>query len=215
MPFASARAINSNGQPAGVVNPGGGTAIVKFRVRVNSSGLPPNIRNTATIQFLTTNGGVEITQTVNSNETVTPAFLQPPNVGLVKSCPVPANCETAPQLSGTDITYSIQFTNTGGQPATGLTIVDASPPNTDYRLGSAAVNAGTTGLTFAIEYSADYNPGNPSAATWNYTPVSAGGGAPTGYDRLVKAIRWRVTAGSLGQTAPNNSGSVSFTSRIR
>lgn len=215
MPYATARTVNSPGQPSGVVNPGGGTATIRFRVRVNTTGLPPEIRNTATTQFTTTNGGVYSTQSVNSNETVTPTYLAPPDVGLVKSCPAPAACETAPQLSGTDLTYAIAFTNTGGQPAGGLAIVDAIPLNTDFRLGSASVNTGTTGLTFVIEYSDDYNPGNPPAATWNYTPVSAAGGAPVGYDRLVKAVRWRVAAGSLSNIAPDNAGSVSFIVRIR
>ncbi|MEZ5427064.1 MAG: DUF11 domain-containing protein [Pyrinomonadaceae bacterium] len=215
MPFATANSINSNGQPAGVISPAGGTATVRFRVRVNTSGLPPEIRNTATTQFLTTTAGVETNQTVNSNETITPTFLAPPNVSLVKSCPSPANCETAPQLSGTDLTYSIQFTNTGGQSAAGLAIVDAIPANTDFQINSASANPGTSGLTFIIEFSSDYNPGNPSAATWNYTPVPAGGGAPNGYDRLVKAIRWRVTSGSLSNTAPNNAGSVNFIVKIR
>ena len=138
-----------------------------------------------------------------------------PNVGLVKSCTVPADCTTVAQIPGTELTYQIDFTNNGTLAATGLVIVDAIPDNTDFKLGSATANTGTTGLTFVIEYSSDYVAAPPGAATWTYTPVSAGGGADAGYDRLVKAIRWRVTAGSLSQTSPNNSGSVSFISKIR
>ena len=66
-----------------------------------------------------------------------------------------------------------------------------------------------------IKYSPDYDPSNPGAATWAYAPVSGGGGADAGYDRLVKAVRWRVTAGSLVQTVPDNSGNVAFVSKIR
>ncbi len=215
MPFGVARVINSIGQPAGVINPGGGSSTVKFRVRANSSGLPSEIRNTAVTQFITTNSGFDTSQTVNSNETVTPTFLAPPNVALIKTCPVPATCETAPQLSATDLTFSIQFTNSGGKSATSLIIIDAVPDNTDFQIGSGAANPATTGITFLIEYSADYNPANPAAATWTYTPVSAGGGAPAGYDRLVKALRWRVTTGALSNNTPDNTGTVGFNVRIR
>ena len=144
--------------------------------------------------------------TVNSN---------PPNVELVKSCPSPANCTTAPQLPGTDITYKIEFTNTGGLGAANLKLVDGIPANMDYKLGSAAATVGTTGLTFVIEYSSDYDALTPALATWIYTPVSTGGGAPAGYDRLVKAIRWRVTSGTLSNVSPNNTGDISFIAKIR
>ncbi len=152
------------------------------------------------------------------NQVVTCTFVNLPNqpiVGLVKSCTAPANCTTAPQLSGTVLNYSIQFTNTGGLSAASLIVVDPVPANADFQLGSASVSPGTTGLTFVTEYSANYNPSNPSAATWNYTPVSGGGGAPAGFDRLVRAIRWRVTSGVLSPSAPNNTGNLGFRVRIR
>jgi uncharacterized repeat protein (TIGR01451 family) len=140
----------------------------------------------------------------------------PPNVGLVKSCPLPADCTTAPQLPGTDITYEIEFTNTGGQGAANLQIVDGIPDNMDYKIGSAVVNSG---LTFTIEFSSDYDPATPAAATWTYTPVSGGGNttvgfAPVGYDRLVRAIRWRTTD-TLSNVSPTNTGDVTFITKIR
>lgn len=60
----------------------------------------------------------------------------------------------------------------------------------------------------AVEFSDD------SAVTWTYTPVSGGGGALAGYDRVVTRVRW-VFGGNLSQTSPNNAGSVSLTARIR
>lgn len=139
----------------------------------------------------------------------------PPNVTLAKSCSAPANCESENQLPGADLTYTIVFANSGGQSAQGLTIVDAIPANTDFKIGTAAVVA-PSGMTFAIEYSFDYNPADPPAATWtNAPPVSGGGGASAGYNALVKAIRWRNTAGLLSNSSPNNSGSVNFTVKIR
>jgi hypothetical protein len=53
-----------------------------------------------------------------------------------------------------------------------------------------------------------------NGATWGYTPASGAGGAPAGYDRNVTHIRWTFS-GSLSPTAPNNAGSVAFTTRIR
>jgi len=78
----------------------------------------------------------------------------------------------------------------------------------DFKVGSITSSPGTTGLVATFEYS------NDGGATWTYTPVSAGGGAPAGYDRNVTNVRWRF-AGSLSHLAPNNSGSVNFTVRIR
>lgn len=139
----------------------------------------------------------------------------PPNVTLAKSCSAPANCESVDQLPGTDLTYAIVFANTGGQSAQGLTIIDAIPANTDFKIGTASVSA-PSGMTFAIEYSFDYNTADPPAATWtNAPPPSGGGGASAGYNALVKAIRWRNTAGALSNASPNNTGSVSFTVKIR
>ncbi|MCP9495505.1 MAG: right-handed parallel beta-helix repeat-containing protein [Pyrinomonadaceae bacterium MAG19_C2-C3] len=134
----------------------------------------------------------------------------PPAVGLVKS--VSPEGDITP---GTDLTYTIAFTNTGGQSATGFRLIDPDPASslrlnlsTDFKLDSAAAALGTTGLTTTFEYS------NDNAATWTYTPVSAAGGAPDGYDRNVTHVRWIFT-GNLSHTAPNNTGSVSFVVRVR
>ena len=132
----------------------------------------------------------------------------PPVLGLVKTCSNPPNCTTATLAPGTDVTYSIGFSNSGDAVATNTTIADPIPINTDYKLGSATSSPGTTGITFVIEYSAD------NGATWAYIPASGGGGAAAGYDRNVKIVRWRTT-NTLSFTAPNNSGSVSFIARIQ
>lgn len=142
-------------------------------------------------------------------------IVAPPSVSLVKSCTSPANCTATAQLPNTDLTFSISFTNSGGMSASGLIIVDKVPDNTDFKIGSSSVNAGSTGLTIVTEYSSDYSSSNPAAATWTYSPLSGAGGAAAGYDRNVKAVRWRVTSGSLSQASPNNNGSVGFISRIR
>jgi uncharacterized repeat protein (TIGR01451 family) len=151
----------------------------------------------------------------SSQATTINALATPPNVELIKTCPLPANCTSAAQLPGTDLTYKIDFTNTGGQGAGNLTLIDRVPVNTDYKIGSATANVATTGLIFAIEFSSDFDPLNPTFATWTYSPVSGAGGSVAGYDRNVKAIRWRVTSGILSNFSPNNFGNISFITRIR
>jgi hypothetical protein len=80
--------------------------------------------------------------------------------------------------------------------------------NVDFKVGSITSSPGTTGLVASFEYS------NDAGATWTYTPVSGGGGAPSGYDRNVTNVRW-LFVGSLSHLAPNNVGSVAFIVRIR
>jgi uncharacterized repeat protein (TIGR01451 family) len=182
-----------------------------FSVNV-ATNAPNTVTNIATIS-----GGNEATANNGNNSSNDPTntISSPPNVVLVKSCTSPANCTTAPQLPGTDVNYNIAFTNNGGQSAANMVVVDGIPANTDFKIGSASSSLATTGLTIVIEYSNNYDPLNPTLATWTYTPTSAGGGASAGYDRLVKAVRWRVTAGTLSNVAPNNTGSISFITKIQ
>jgi hypothetical protein len=109
---------------------------------------------------------------------------------------------------GTDLTYSVTFTNSGIKPALSVVVVDSLTTNTDFKVGSVTSSLGTTGLSAVIAYS------NDGGATWTYTPASAAGGAPAGYDRNVNRIRWTLV-GSLSQTAPNNTGSLGFIARIK
>lgn len=127
----------------------------------------------------------------------------PPNISLVKSVSASGNI-----LPGTDVAYTVTFTNGGGAAATSLAMTDPIPANTDFKINSEAHSLGTTGLGVAVTYSKD------GGTSWTYTPVSGGGSAPAGYDRNVTHIRWAFS-GSLAQTSPNNGGSVGFTTRVR
>ncbi len=127
----------------------------------------------------------------------------PPNVALAKSV-TPGGA----QMPGTDLLYSIVFTNTGGSAASNMVITDPVPANTDFKVGSVTNTLGTTGLSVVVSYS------NDGGATWIYTPASGSGGAPTYYDRAITHVRWLLT-GSLSQNSPNNSGTISFTAQIR
>lgn len=136
-----------------------------------------------------------------------------PDIGLVKS--VNPNGAQAP---GTELNYTIVYTNAGGQPANNFILDDPNVQNVDplervfrnvdFKLGSMTSNPGTTGLLASFEYS------NDGGASWTYTRASGGGGAPAGYDRNITNVRWQFT-GSLSHLAPNNTGTAAFTVRIR
>lgn len=126
-----------------------------------------------------------------------------PSLALLLS--VSPNGTVAPH---TDLVYTIDFVNNGVGPASAFVITDPIPANTDFKVGSASTSLGSTGLTPAITYS------NNGGTTWSYTPASGGGGAPAGYDRNVTNVRWSFGS-TLSQTAPNNTGSVTLTARIR
>ena len=147
--------------------------------------------------------------TDNAPAAATVAVVPPPNVALSKSCTAPANCTTQDQPPGTDLTFQIAFTSNGGMAARNFALTDPVPTNTDFKVGSAAANLGTTGLTVTLHYSYDGGVNFTTTA-----PTSGGGGAPAGYDRTVTHVRW-VFAGVLSQVAPDNAGSVQFATRIR
>jgi uncharacterized repeat protein (TIGR01451 family) len=111
---------------------------------------------------------------------------------------------------GSDITYVITFTNSGGSFASNFVITDPIPANTDLKINSEShttpLPSGLTGVT--VEYY------DTSTNSWITNPSSGGGGAPAGYNRNITSVRWTFQ-GSLSQLAPNNTGFVSFTVRIR
>lgn len=206
---ACSASFTGNSLTGNFSSPSSGTCTIIVQGTATTTG---NITNSATI---TPPAIITDPTSSNNSSSVDASIIAPPAISLVKSCPFPADCTTASQLPGTDLTYKIEFTNTGGLGAANLRIVDGIPLNTDYKVGSAAANVGTTGLTFEIDFSSDYDPLNPNLATWTYLPVSGAGGAVAGYDRNVKAIRWRVTSGILSSVSPNNIGDISFETRIR
>lgn len=136
----------------------------------------------------------------------------PPSVALCKTIQGQA-CPPVGQLNmppGSDITYVITFTNSGGSFAADFVITDPIPANTDIKVGSESHSSplptGLTGVT--VEYF------HSPTSTWITNPASGGGGAPAGYNRDITSIRWTFN-GNLSQLAPNNTGFVSFTVRIR
>ncbi len=181
--------------------------IITLTVNV-ASNAAASVTNTVAVS-----GGGETNTGNDTANDVTAIDAGPPNIGLVKSV-----SPSGPQIPGTDLGYTITYTNTGGKPASSFIIIDPNPANVDplervfhnmdFKVGSMTSSPGTSGLVAAFSYS------NDSGTTWTYTPVSGGGGAAAGYDRSVTNIRWTFT-GNLSQISPNNTGSVSFIARIR
>jgi hypothetical protein len=130
-----------------------------------------------------------------------------PSVGLIKDV-----TPSGTQEPGTDLAYTVTFTNSGSTAAQSLVITDPNPNNVDpaqrvfvnvdYKLASASISSPWTAT---IEFS------NDGGSTWTYVPVSGAGGAPSGYDRTVTNIRWSLA----GKLAISDSGTLSFIVRIR
>lgn len=218
----------ANSSVGGVINPSESTTL-KFRVKVNLATTNGTVvanqavvnYNAATLgdAFTSYSDGdlnVAGTQTTDVTVVIAPA----PSVKLVKDCTSPANCLSVKQQPGTDLTYTITFTNDGNIPVQNLTIVDIIPitdtgsaivRSTDFKVGSMTFNAGTSGLTIApADYKYYNDPLNaypllpPWTPTSSYTPVGA-------YDPNVTYVGWKLT----GNFSPGTSGSVTFTVRIR
>ena len=187
-----------------------GSSYPVITVTVNvANNAAASVTNTANVS----GGGEGNTSNDSASDPTTINAAAPPNITLVKSVG-----PSGVQMPGTDLTYTINYTNTGGQPATNFVIADPNTGNSDslervlhnvdFKVGSMSSSAGTTGLVATFQYS------NDGGVSWTYTPVSGGGGAPGGYDRSVSNVRW-LLSGSLSQLSPNNAGSVSFIVRIR
>jgi uncharacterized repeat protein (TIGR01451 family) len=191
---------------------GGGVVITNGSANINVGGGTRGLTTTALDPYGATSGtsGQTISATFSQIPGASSGSLCSPYVGLTKSV-----SPTGTQLPGTDLTYTIAFSNTGGATARSLVLTDPDPSttlslstNTYFKVGSVTSALGTTGLTLVVAYS------NNNGSTYAYTPVSGGGSAPAGYDASVTHIRFSFT-GNLSQTSPNNAGSVSFKVRIK
>ncbi|HEY9402211.1 MAG TPA: isopeptide-forming domain-containing fimbrial protein [Pyrinomonadaceae bacterium] len=218
----------ANSTVGGLLNPNESTTI-KFRVKVNAATAGGTVvanqavvnYNAATLGDAFTSysdGDLSVAGTQTTNVTVVIAPV--PSVKLEKDCTAPANCLNTKQQPGTDLTYTITFTNDGNVPVQNLTIVDIIPIHdtgsaivrtTDFKVGSMAFAPGTSGLTIApgdYKYYNDAFSAYPLLPPWSpassYTPVGT-------YDPNVTYVAWKLT----GNLAPGTSGSVSFTVRIR
>ncbi|HST60415.1 MAG TPA: DUF3344 domain-containing protein [Longimicrobium sp.] len=108
---------------------------------------------------------------------------------------------------GTELTYTMQIANAGDFAARGVVVNDSVPPQVVFKLGSVSQTL-PAGITATPSYSSD------AGATWTYVPVSAGCGAPAGYDACVRRVRWTLT-GDLAPGAPASTSSFVFLARIK
>lgn len=208
------------GTPGERHGPGGGGAggvvVTSGSATVSVTGGTHGSTTTAFDSYGSTSGGngITISATASQIPGASAGASCSPYVALVKSV-----SPTGTQLPGTDLTYTINFSNTGGATARTLVITDPDPSNvtlslstsTYFKVGSVIFAPGTTGLTLpaaSITYS------NNGGSTFVYTPASGGGGAPAGYDANVTHVRFSFT-GNLSQTSPNNAANVSFKVRIK
>jgi uncharacterized repeat protein (TIGR01451 family) len=157
---------------------------------------------------------VDTTSDPNDNFPATASVIIqfPPKIDLLKSY----SANTAYIQPGTEITYPISFSNTGGTGATNLIIKDIIPANTDFKVGSVTYDLGNTGLATppTIQYT-NVNLPNPDPTlpplpppdndpSWNYLPTGT-------YDINVKFVRWTFS----GTIPPQTSGSVTFIVRVK
>jgi uncharacterized repeat protein (TIGR01451 family) len=206
--------------------PGGGSVTIPFTVKI-ASGVSGTKQNPATATYLdprrtTANGTTTASYDPASSTGEDVNVLTPPALDMQKRCTAPANCETASQTPGTDLTYTITFTNTGGQTARNIVITDIVPladtgtayvRTTDFKVGSLALAPGSSGLTLPASGMKYYNDAIPYPTTPPWSPSSAytPPGAPGTYDANVTYVAWQLT----GTLAPGASASVSFTVRIK
>jgi hypothetical protein len=143
---------------------------------------------------------------------------------LVASHPYASSCPTLTATSGvlaltlsetgslkpaTDVVYTETFANSSGTLVYNPSITASIPSHTYYKVGADVVSLGSTGL--GASSTAYYS---NAGCTTSYTPVSGGGGAPSGYDANVQCIKWTLT-GALGTAPSVNSGTLSYSVEIQ
>lgn len=154
---------------------------------------------TVDVGLLTATGAVTLA-TDNATDVTT---ITAGNLSMTKSVSPVGN-----QVPGTNLTYTVDYQNLGGSTLSTIVIYDAVPAWTQFQVGSSTTGTPPGTVTgIAVQYSSD------NGATWAYTPVSGGGGAPAGYDANVSNVRW-VFTGNLLAGASSTAG-VGFGVRIQ
>ncbi len=118
----------------------------------------------------------------------------------------PVDDAEATPVPGIELVYTLITTNEGTDDAYNIVIVDSVAAEVQFKIGSV-VSQLPAGMNALVEYS------NDGGATWSYTPVSEGCGAPVDYDDCITHIRWSLQS-ALGSDAPDNTARVKFIARI-
>jgi uncharacterized repeat protein (TIGR01451 family) len=159
----------------------------------------PNVSNTASVS----NPTFDPVSANNSSTATTPVLYIKLDKSYTLGGPAPK--------PGTDITYTIAFSNLGGAAVKNLVIADMVPFNTDYKVGSASFSYT---LTPTIDFStaartATDPPPTPNPFTPLYTPAGAAGT----YDTQLNWVRWSF--GAANSIPVGATGTISFTVRIK
>jgi len=186
----------------------------------NIPSIPANTTYTLTINVKA--GIVPVTMTATNTAALT-ASDQTDEDNSNNSASVDVDIEPVPVLTmlkytasptvnpGSNINYSIQVTNTGGVAAHNVVITDVLSPfsmlridtygaSTPFQLTDGMPTSGMTLTGATITYSND----SVAPYSYTYTPVSGGGGAPSGYDANVTS--WKIEM--PGTMNPSNSNFV-------
>jgi len=112
---------------------------------------------------------------------------------------------------GQTVLYTVEVVNTGAGGGTNIILTDELSPYASLFLGAGAPftfvdSAPASGLSLGTpQYS------NNNGATWVYTPVTGGGGAPAGYDGAVTG--WRIPM--TGTIGPGGSFTLNYRIKVK
>lgn len=183
---------------------GNATATLTITATVGASTGGTTVTNTAAVTYLDqldTSGG-------NDSAAVSLFPAPPPDLTMVKSA------DAVTVVPGQIITYTLVVQNTGAGAATSVVLSDRLNPHTAFSLngyGPGAPFSFTDGVPASGLSLGTPAYSNDGGATFTYTPVSGGGGAPPGYDSAV--THWRITMS--GTQAAARGFTVAFRARVR
>jgi uncharacterized repeat protein (TIGR01451 family) len=159
----------------------------------------PNVSNTASVS----NATFDPTASNNSATATTPVLYIKLDKSYTLGGPAPK--------PGTDITYTIAFSNLGGASVKNLVIADMVPFNTDFKVGSATFSYA---VTPTIDYSsAARTATDPPPVPNPFVPLYTPSGAAGTYDTQLNWVRWSF--GAAINIPVGATGTVSFTVRIK
>lgn len=128
--------------------------------------------------------------------------LVKPSLTVVKS--VNPNGTATP---GTDLTYKTTLTNAGSENAASVVHVDTLPAQLGFKVGSVSASL-PPGMNSITSYSSN------GGTTWTYVPLSAGCGAPAGYDYCVRNIRTSL-GDAQGNMGPSQIVEILFVAKVK
>jgi hypothetical protein len=139
---------------------------------------------------------------VSSPETRTFRSVSGDNLELMMSM---TTLEVHP--NGPELAYELDYRNISETRIVDLVIQNTIPTSTQYRVGSSTAGRPPASIRgVQLLYSAD------GGITWDYRPVSGGGGAPPNYDARVTHVRFSMTGNLLPGVASEHG--VGFSVRV-